>query len=100
MAAPLQFLLGTAGVETLAPSVEVPCPLGWPAALVRKPGPSAETDGNGSLWPRGRRNDGGPHNNFRAIKEVIMRRCAHHFSGLHFPAPGSAHALTLSVPGR
>lgn len=74
MAAPLRFLAGTAGAETLAPGVEVPCLLGWSAAPVRKPGPAAETDGNGSLRPRGRRNDRGPHSNFRAIKGVIMRR--------------------------
>ena len=49
MAAPLRFLAGTPGAEMPAPSVEVPCLLGWPAALVRKPGPAAETDGNGSL---------------------------------------------------
>lgn len=45
----LRFLGGKPDAEMLAASVEVPCLLGWAAALRRKPGPAAETDGKGSL---------------------------------------------------
>lgn len=53
VAALLRFLGGKPDAEMLAASVEVPCLLGWAAALLRKPGPAAETDGKGSLWHGG-----------------------------------------------